>query len=245
MEWLPELYQAWFEAFQHAGPVIMYSTGGDVKEISTDGIDFKISQLQNPEDCVGFLVKLDGHLVYQFTFKSDNLTYFFDFETETFFSATDENMNYHIARRIVYFNNNYYFVSFNDGNIYQFGTEFTNYDYGGTVGIKDIPRIRYTPGIRLPSQRWFIGKSVGFTIEQGQTNTLTGTNYNMKVLIAMSRDGGVTYGSFKALNMNPTGNRLSRFIAQRLGHVNDTTFQIQFWGDQRYVVFDGVVEVYV
>lgn len=161
-------YIVWIGISEEAGPVIMYTTGGDIKEVSTDGIDYLLSTLTAPEDCSGFLVKLDGHLFYQITFKTDNITLALDLTNEKFFSITDENMNYHPARKIVYFNNTYYFVSYNDSNLYEFGTKYTSYIYQDNS--EEIPRVRITSPVRLPTQRPMICKSLGFTIEQGQNN---------------------------------------------------------------------------
>ena len=161
-------YIVWVGISEEAGPVIMYTTGGDIKEVSTDGIDYLFSTLTAPQDCSGFLVKLDGHLFYQVTFRTDNITLSLDLGNQTFFSISDENMNYHPARKIVYFNNTYYFVSFNDSNLYAFGTQYTSYNYENS--IKEIPRVRICSPIRLATQRPLIFKSLGFTIEQGQPN---------------------------------------------------------------------------
>lgn len=168
-------FVVWIGISEEAGPVLMYSTGGAIKEISTDGIDYQLSLLKNPEDCTGFLIKLDGHLIYQFTFRSDNLSYIYDFNSREFFTVTDENLNYHIARKVVFFNNQYYFVSYNDGNLYEIGTQFTNYQYSDTH-IAEIPRMRICPPIRLPNQNWFIVRSLYFTVENGQPNFFTNTN---------------------------------------------------------------------
>ena len=144
--------------------------------------------------------------------------------------------------------------------------------------MEEIPRVRLCSPIRLPTQRPMIFKSLGFTIEQGQPNTVlfpinymiteTGhnrmltevgnelmvtedsnlnplTNFNMTVFLAMSRDGGETFGNNVALSMNPTGKRKSRFIFQRLGRANDCTFRIQFVGFSRYVVGPGLCEAYL
>jgi hypothetical protein len=238
-------YIVWIGVSEEAGPVVMYTTGGDIKEVSTDGIDYLFSTLQSPEDCSGFLVKIDGHLFYQFTFKSDNVSLILDLDTQTFFTVTDENLNYHIARKIVYFDNNYYFVSFNDGNLYAFGTSYTDYVYSlpnaTTPNIAAIPRIRYCPPIRFPTQRPYIVKSISFTIEQGQENT---PPLNMAVDLSISRDGAETFSSQYRQYMNPTGLRKSRFIFQRCGRANDLTVQLQFWGFNRFVVFDGIAEIY-
>lgn len=272
-------YIIWIGISEEAGPVIMYTTGGDIKEVSTDGIDYLFSTLTAPEDCSGFLVKLDGHLFYQVTFIKDDLTLALDLTNETFFTITDENLNYHPARKIVYFNNTYFFVSYNDSNLYEFGTAFTSYNY--QFSMEEIPRQRQCSPIRFETQRPAIFKSLGFTIEQGQPNfpittpseymitevteqrmltenglsemvtegsdldpnTYT-TFYNMQVFLAVSRDGGEAFGNNVSLNMNPTAQRKSRFVYQRLGRANDFTARLQFKGFSRYVVFDGIVEAY-
>jgi hypothetical protein len=69
--------------------------------------------------------------------------------------------------------------------------------------------------------------------------------YNMQVLLGVSRDGAETFGNNVSLNMNPTGKRKSRFVFQRLGRANDFTARLQFVGFKRFVVTDGVVEAYI
>ena len=228
----------WVGINEEAGPVIMYTTGGDIEEVSTDGIDYLLSTLTSPEDCSGFLIKIDGHLFYQVTFKTDNISLILDMGSKKFFTVTDENMNYHIARKVVFFNNNYFFVSFNDGNLYEMGTQYTNYTYID-VNVQQIPRIRRCSPIRLPSQRPLIFKSLEFTIEQGQNN-----NGLMNVALSVSRDGGETFGNSVRIPMNPTGLRKSRMVFQRLGRANDFTPELRFMGDNRFVVLPGIIEAY-
>jgi len=162
-------YIVWLSVNEQSGVTIMVMSDSGKKSISTDGIDFKLANLKNPADCTAFLFRQDGHVIYQFTFVTDNLTYLFDTKTEKFFNASDENGNYHIAREVVFFNNKNYFVSISGGNLYEMGTQYNNYQYSDT-DIQDIPRMRITPPLRLPSQRWFIIKSLGFTVENGQPN---------------------------------------------------------------------------
>lgn len=273
----------WIGVNEQSGPVLMVYKGNRIEQISTDGIDFEMGNLSNPQDCTGFLYQQDGHLIYQFTFPLDNISYAYDFETNLFFNVSDENLNYHIARQIVYFNNTYYFVSLNGGNLYEFDTKFPFAQYSSD-NIQDIPRIRITPPFRLPTQRYFIVKSLGFTLENGQPNLTTeiplyavpliniaaenstliaaedGTlvsaevefiDYSDSIVLAsnvvylsISRDGGENFGSSLGQPMNPTGVRKSRFIYQRLGQANDFTAQLRFVGKSRYVVADGLLEIW-
>jgi hypothetical protein len=272
----------WLAVNEQSGPIIMYATGSQTKMISTDGISYVLANLTNPSNCTGFLFRQDGHMIYQFTFPDDNISYAYDFNTGLFFNVSDEKLNYHIARQVVLFGNDYYFVSLNGGNIYRFGTQYTDAIYliDGAATPKEIPRIRITPPVRLPTQRYFIAKSLGFTIENGQKNIKTllpvipdiisqilatesyveittesgepigiaqteyVVNYSEAVDLSISRDGGESFGSSWRLDMNPTGQRKSRFIYQRLGIVNDATFQLRFSGFGRFVCTDGVLEVY-
>lgn len=161
----------WLAANEKSGPMIVYSMGGDIKKISTDGIDFKLSELTNPSNSFGFLFRQDGHLIYQLTFPDDNLTYIYDFNTQMFFTLCDEKANAHIAKRVSFFNDNYYFVSYTNGNLYQLGTQFTTYDGS------EIPRVRVCKNIRLPDSSRFSVNNLTFTIEQGtQDNVFHSSN---------------------------------------------------------------------
>lgn len=180
-------FVAWLAYNEKSGPVIMYSDGSQIIPISTDGIDYKLSNLNFPQKSFGFLFKQDGHLIYQFTFydPSDNISYIYDFKTKQFFTVCDENMNFHPAKKAVYMNNNYYFVSFNDNKIYELNTKYTTYDYGNKV--KAIPRIRICGTIQSPDSHGFVTKSVSFPTEMG-----TNSQYNSLSNILIT-NGGTGY----------------------------------------------------
>jgi hypothetical protein len=153
----------WLAANEKSGPVIMYTNGGDPHKITTDGIDYLFAQLTNPADSRAFLYQQDGHLFYHINFYTDNLSLFYDFNTNKFFNASDENGNYFIADQVAFFNNQYYFITRNNGNLYAFDTIYTTYDGA------EIPRVRICRNVRLPSQEYFIANDAGFTIESGET----------------------------------------------------------------------------
>lgn len=152
---------AWLGINDRSGPVILASVGESVKKISTDGIDFKLASLTNPQDSHGFMFKQDGHIFYQLTFPTDNFTITYDFNTDKFFTITDTYGNYHPAKRVAFFNNTYFFVSLNDGNLYEMSTNDTTY------AGQQIPRIRVCDTFRLPNNSPFVVNSLTFPLEQG------------------------------------------------------------------------------
>lgn len=154
----------WLAQNEKSGPIIVYSDGSTPKKITTDGIDYLFSNMQNPADSRGFLYRQDGHLFYHINFYTDNVSLFYDFNTDKFYHACDQNGNYFIADQVAFYNNQYYFITKQNGNLYAFDTIFTTYD-----GLM-IPRTRICAPIRLPSQEYFIANDVGFWIEQGETD---------------------------------------------------------------------------
>lgn len=225
----------WLAQNEKSGPIILYSDGGVPKKITTDGIDFLFSSLQNPQDSQAFLYRQDGHLFYHINFYSDNISLFYDFNTDKFYHASDQDLNYFIAAEVAFFNEQYYFVTRNNGYLFAFDTSFMTYDYINKVNQverKEIPRIRSCKNIRLPSQDYFIANDVGFTIETGETNYLQQTTGAIRLItqdghplisqdtdegLLVSQDGqyfisqdGVNFLSQQVVNKEP-----SHFIAQQ------------------------------
>ena len=191
----------WLAQNEKSGPIIVYSDGGMPRKITTDGIDYLFSTLQNPQDSQGFLYRQDGHLFYHINFYSDNLSLFYDFNTEKFYHASDQNLNYFIASEVAFVNNQYYFVTKNNANIFAFDTVFTTYedvDSLGNVTLNEIPRIRICKNVRTPQQSYDIINDVGFTIESGETNY---QQQDLGEIILITQDGAhlITQGDFLGL----------------------------------------------
>jgi hypothetical protein len=157
-------FVVWLAKNERSGPIIIYCDGGTPKKITTDGIDYLMSQFTNPADSRAFLYRQDGHLIYHINFYTDNYSLFYDFNTEKFFNASDQDLNYFIGNSLSFFNNQYYLISNKNGNLYAFDTIFTTYD-----GL-EIPRIRTCSHTRDIDQLYRIANDVGFTIESGETD---------------------------------------------------------------------------
>lgn len=227
-----ETIVVWVGVNENSGPAIMYTQGGKPIQFSNDGINFRLAQLTNPTNAYGFLFKQDGHLIYQVTWPDDNLTLAFDFNTEKFFTLTDEYMSYHIAKRVVFFNDRYYFVSINDGNLYEMSSEFTTYDGA------EIPRIRVCKNKRLPDSSQFIVNNLNFTLEQGEEADIQRIDFSFSI------DGGASFSDYEGYELNRLGKRQNRIDFWNKGMANDFVPQFRFWGQGRFVATDGVMSIY-
>lgn len=167
-----EEYVCWLAQNESNAPSIMITNGGSAERISTDGIDFLLQSIVEPQKSTAFFHRQDGHLFYQLAFygESDNVSLILDFNTKKFFHVTDERMNYYPARQAVYSNEATYFCSLNDGGIYQMSTSINEYNYvvGALSGTgEEIPRIRVCKTVRQEDgSRFRIGRFFMW-IEQG------------------------------------------------------------------------------
>jgi len=222
----------WLAKNEKSQPNIVFTTGGKPQHISTEGLDFILSQLEKPEDSVGFLFQQDGHIFYQITFDSDNFSIVYDFNTKMFYTVTDECRNRHIAKQVVLFGNKLYFISFIDSKLYEMGTDITTYDG------KEIPRVRVTPHYRSPNSDIFIVNRLNVQMETGNNATVS------KVELSLSKDSGVTYGNVVTEELKKQGLRRGQVDFWRMGRADVMTFQFRFYSKERFVVTNGTMDVY-
>jgi hypothetical protein len=223
----------WLGVNEKSGPVILISEGGAAIQISSDGINLEFQQLTKPSDSYGALVKQDGHIFYILTFPTDNKTYVYDITTKQFYFLTDENQDHFIAKKIVFFNEKYYFISFIDGNLYELSSDINTYD--GAL----IPRIVVTPTFRLPASESFIADYLSFTMEQGENPDME------RIDMSLSKDGGVSFGNIVGIWQMEQGKRANEIKVWEMGYANEITFQFRFWGNGRTILYNGILGVYV
>jgi hypothetical protein len=194
------------------------------QRISNDGLDALFNRLENPQDSVGFLYRIDGHIFYQLTFTTDNKTFVYDFSTKMFFTLVDKDMNHHIARKVVFFNNKYYFISFSDGNLYEFDSSIYKSD------DHETPRFRILSNIRVPNGDLFVIPGLNIIMEQGISKTI------QRIDLSLSNDGGYSYGNIVGEEMNVYAKRRNLMSFWDLGSSNDMTMKFAFWGNDRFVI---------
>jgi hypothetical protein len=253
-------YVAWLAANENNAPIILVFTETGYQPISTDGIDYLLSNVNFPAQSTAMFVRKDGHLFYQLTFynPADNLTLTYDFTTQKFFDLTDHYENYHPARNYVYFNGNTYFISLNNGSLYQDSSNFTTYNesIGSVDPLQDyvIPRARVTNTVRLPDTASFIANSLVLMIDQGNDLGYIGSpepisnamavTYVPRVDLTISQDEGITWSNTASRNLNPVGYRRNQMTWERMGQSNSLTFKFRFWSTSSVIVNSCVLDIY-
>lgn len=220
-----------------SGPTIVYTEGGQVKDLSSDGLDYLLKNvIEFPEQSYATMRQENGHIIYQITFYNpdDNLSIQYDFSSKLWTNCTDENQNFHIMKELVYFNNNQYFINFDQNNpgLYLLDAQLTSYDGA------EIPRIRVCPPIRFQDKK-FVIKEVELVMEQGENSS------SRYVDLSLSKDGGERFGNWNRYEMLPVGYRKGQVHFRNLGLANDLRLQFMFLSHDRFVVLDGTARMRV
>jgi len=251
-------YIAWLGVNESNAPVIMVYSQQGAQQISTDGISYLMSSLVHPDQSMASFYRKDGHLFYQLTFfaPEDNLTLIYDFNLKAFYHLSDSNLNYHPAVDVVYFNQATYFISLNNACLYQMSSDFTTYDENISPAadpalIGEIPRIRICKSQRYPDASQFIANSLYMMIEQGYDPGYVGLDqsnaslhYVPRVDLALSADGGVTYGNYVSRYMQTEGQRQNQMTWEKMGLYNDWTPKFRFIGMSHFCVNNCYLEAY-
>jgi len=245
----------WLGKNESSGPVILASNGGQPQKLSSDGIDYMFSKMQAPQDSRAFLYRQDGHLFYHINFYTDNVSLFYDFRSQRFYNASDQNGNYFIASQVAFYDNQYYFVTKNNGYMFALDTTITTYDDVTPNGVvtRIIPRSRICQNIRDASQEYRIINDIGFTIESGETKYLqqiangedTGFgNLSLpRVDLSVSTDGGASFGTTVGQYLRPIGKRKNKLQFWCGFVANDFVAKFEIWSKGRVVIFDGTANV--
>lgn len=241
-----EEYICWLAQNENNAPFIMITDGSSTKRISSDGIDYLLGQIKFPQQSDAFFYRQDGHLFYQITFSNpvDNLSLIYDFTTGLFFHVSDQNLNYHPARQVAFFKEKTYFISVNDGSLFQMDTDLVTYDYNispTSIG-EEIPRIRICKTVRRKnSDRFRVGKFT-FTLEQGMPNQ--NPPLVPRVDMSFSKNGNESYSNIVGRELNPSGVYRNQIQWWRMGQANEFTVQLRFWGFTRFVANNGILEIF-
>lgn len=61
--------------------------------------------------------------------------------------------------------------------------------------------------------------------------------------LAISKDGGITWGSYVRRDLHTLGNRQNILHWEGMGAANDLCFKLRFWGTYRFIVNNAIVDI--
>lgn len=225
-------FVVWLGINKKSGLSILMSSGGEATQISTDGINSVISKMTNPFNSFGNLFQKDGHIFYVLTFVDDKVSLLYDFTTDKGYYITDQNQLSHPLKKVLNFNEKLYFISNNDGCIYELSSDYN------TADEKIIPRIIQTQNFRQTNSMPFVVNNINFPIEMGCENG------ESNIDLSFSIDGGENYHHSVRTTANKIGKRKNIYRQYNFGLCNEISFQFRFYGNDRVALTNGTMRVY-
>ena len=208
---------------------IMKTSGEPPRKISTASIDWRLNQLKNPEDCVGFSWTENGQTFVHFNFTLDKVTIVLNVTNKRFFDLRYNGNNRHFTQTFFSFQGKKLMLSYLDSGLYEMSENYlTN---SGTP----IERIITTDNFRAPGYKNITGNHLELYFQQGvglpgeiDPNAPHFKNgANPQIFLYISKDGGQTFGEPMEASLGPLADTTftTRFMA--LGTQKDWTFRIK------------------
>lgn len=232
----------WLAVNKQSDPVLMMSSGGAPKSLSSENIDFIISDLESPQNCDAFMYQSDGHIFYQINFYSDDLTLLYDFTTRKFSSIIEKEVNPSVSNKFIETMSSVQYLTAVGNKAYCLLRDRAFiYEFSNKIPTNDghqIPRSVITNNIykNEPIQI----SQVRVWAQQGQFKNPDNEAY---CRLLVSKDVGVTYNIMDQQKMSPLGKRDSFIIFWGLGKSYRWTFKFEFYSDSPVVFMSAQMKI--
>lgn len=223
------------ELFLGASPdgglkVIMLN-GYSTVPVSTSDLEYIISNFTRVNDAVALCYTAFGHPIYQITFPTANRSFAYDLKTQLWHEAQTglDLVGRHFANLGITFNNLNYVSDTTTGNIYLLD-EDTYTDNGSS-----IPRELCTRHLRNDGNYVYLTQlMLDFDTAVGNAAVT-----DPQVSIALSRDGGRTFGYEKTRPLGKMGDYRTRVVFNRLGSGRDIVARIRVTDAVKFMLASG------
>lgn len=214
----------WLSTNTEGGYKVMAADGYTGRRISTHAIEYAISQYARVDDAIATSYTDQGHSFYLLKFPDADVTWCYDFATNLWHQRASARANgeqgaWRLTFHCFAFNRHLWLDS-DSGRIYRSDVSLP-YD----VEERLITRERTAPAICVGHQVLDINEfevlmqvGQGNQNEPGQTPTMA---------LAISRDGGRTFGSYRSTSVGRVGEYRRRVRWQSNGSGRDVAFRIR------------------
>jgi hypothetical protein len=178
--------------------------GTSVKQVSVACFD-QIRKMQNKNKSIGYGYADKGHIFYVLTFQSDNMTFVYDASTDKWHNRLMRDVDAGEWRAYPYGwitvgNGNIYSGLLSDENALCKFSLTTETEWDGRMVLREATSVTYNDNMDVMNLQ-----QITLDCEVGTTLALTGYQSNPEISLAVSKDGGFTFGNFVTKSLGKQG----------------------------------------
>ncbi|MEY8206109.1 MAG: packaged DNA stabilization protein [Bermanella sp.] len=198
--------------------MVYQMAGYTPSRISTHAVE---QTLKNTDltDAFAYSYQDEGHLFYVLTIPSRKLTWCYDISTGAWHQRQSYQFGRHLSECVCFFDSKTLVGDFQSGRIYQLASNYYTDDGEPIIREFVLPAINNgREYLTVDSLEFDMSSGVGLVAGQGDDPELR---------VFTSKDGGTTYGNFKAGRIGKLGEHLTRCKVNRFGAARQFTFKAQ------------------
>jgi len=203
--------------------------------ISNPEIEFIINNYPAVSDATAFTYMLGGHPMMQINFPSGGESWLYDGLSKLWSKVKGFNITRHRAEIGINYLDKIIVSDYSNGNLYRLNPD--SYDDNGEPNeFEVISRHLDDEGVRLSIDQLELEMETGVGLSSGQGS-------NPQIMLAISKDGGHTYGTEQWVTIGAIGNYSSRAMWRRLGQSRDWTFKFRITDPVKRCIFGSSLKV--
>ena len=213
---------------------VMRLVGTQAERVSTPDLEYLINGYSNFSDAAGFSYMLNGHPMYQLNFPTVSKSWLYDGKTGAWSELESAGITRHRAELSAQHLGAIRVADYENGKIYTLspdvytdnGAEIAREIQGGHVYAAEYNSL-FMSELRLDMET-----GVGLATGQGS---------NPQVMLAISHDGGHTWGVERWTSAGKIGEYRHRARWRRLGRTRDTVFKIRITDPVKVVLLGAAL----
>jgi len=247
-------YLIWLSSPSNGAPKIMMTDGTRPQRISTSDLERIISKYRSPDDAVGMIYSISGHIFYEISFTAAQATWIYNVDTGRWSEAEDLPGTRRLMQVHQYFGpkatgGKHYIGAYNNGNIYELSDDY--YDNDGVP----FRKMRVTAPFSEPSGRKITineieifclpGEAFNYTSQAIIAPGAAKTDFDPVVFLKVSKDGGKTFQVVRKESTGEIGKYRQRAIFRMLGTGRDFVFQIENYNRTPFAIIGASIKYVV
>jgi hypothetical protein len=225
---------------------IMMLDGVRPTPISTRELDYQIQSFSVTSDATGSVYKINGQILYQINFTSENRTFVYNVNSGLWHELMMLNRSRYLVQNHTFFQEKHLMYAYNANSFFELNEKFFDND-GDPILRERIYRAISSPNyekIKLHRFNLDVLQGVGNLSQKIMINNepFDTQETEPRISLALSKDGGETFKDYGFRSLGRIGERLHRTFWLNLGERRDHIAKLTFISKVPFYVLGASID---